>query len=323
MVYYLKINEDSIATIQNLREWLIVLSKREGAMPVIVCDNPTLLTKIVDYGLALPGMRFISSERTNPDLIEIADVVTNSRWKNAGFAHLTVFLDAKKQGYESFWNIDADDTHICLSYEKTAEALEKAETDAKENGIALYSLDMHTTRTDGLHWSFGITYTDNSFDWISLMKSMSKKESWFRFRDVLEKTNGLVNVDMFFTYLKHENASLGIETFYLDHTYFIHYSTDFLGLCIYSGVYFWEGGVLHTPILSEVLKFKDFSHGEKIGGDVRRIDAGIQLEDSLSALQAYIMSQHEREGLFSPADQKKSPWKEIADALDNIDRLTE
>ena len=144
MVYYLKVNEDSLATLCNLKQWLIVLSKTENAAPVIVCDNPTILTKIVGAGLALRGMRFISSERTN------------DQWRNAGMAHLTVFLDAAQQGYDRFWNIDADDTHICLSYQQTAELLKKVEEDACNNNIHLYSLDMQTTRTDGVNWSVGI-----------------------------------------------------------------------------------------------------------------------------------------------------------------------
>lgn len=315
MVYYLKVNEDSLATLCNLKQWLIVLSKTENAAPVIVCDNPTILTKIVGAGLALPGIRFISSERTNEDVVEIADAITNDRWRNAGMAHLTVFLDAAQQGYDRFWNIDADDTHICLSYQQTAEFLKKVEEDACNNNIHLYSLDMHTTRTDGVHWSFGISYTDNSVDWISEMKRMSKTKKWEELKTVLSQTNNLINIDMFFTYLRKAEKSLGIESFYIDNTYFIHYSKDFLALCIYSGVYYWANGRLYSPILSQVLQFEGFSEGEIIPKDVRKIDMEIELGDSLSEFQKYITMQHGREKAFEPNNRNDDAWKEIVEVL--------
>ncbi|MCR4798301.1 MAG: hypothetical protein K5853_07640 [Lachnospiraceae bacterium] len=290
------------------------MSGMEGKM-IVVCDNPALLQNVISNIRMEPGMEFISSEREDERLKALCERITNDRWRKAGYAHLTTFFDANKRGEEEFWNIDADDTVICLSVERTREALSEAREYAKDNDIKIFSLDMHTTRTGGGHWSFGITYTDNTVDWLSLMEKYSDNEKWQQVRQYLQNTNGLVNIDSYYTYLRKYPVTEGISTFYLEHLRFIHYSTDFISSCLYSGVYYWHEGKLYSPVLSDVLQLEGYVKGESIPTDVEKIDIGVTENESLLELQCYATGARSKEQLPEPEMNYSIPWTQIDQIL--------
>ena len=64
-----------------------------------------------------------------------------------------------------FWNIDADDTRICLKPERTKQLLDQVKKITERESIDCMSLDMHASKAGtGRHWTFGITYTNNETD---------------------------------------------------------------------------------------------------------------------------------------------------------------
>ncbi len=251
--YYLKVNQNQPFTYRNLQNWINVIAGLEQAKIIVINDKPEIAENIMNNCRLVPGIEFISSERDEKELQDLCAEITDERWRNAGYAHLTTFWHASHQeDCEAFWNIDADDTYLCLSEDRTREALVAVERNAKQEGILVYSLDMHTSRGKGEPWSFGITFTDNHLDWISFMKEEASHPLWEKARRVESDLLHLLNIDMFFTYIlkKHygEGKKRVIGTFYFDHAWFLHYSIDFLGLAFFSGLYQWRNGRIYTPL---------------------------------------------------------------------------
>lgn len=119
---------------------------------------------------------FIETSWKNEKIGNIVKTIANRRWSKAAFAHLTTFAHAQSNGYSSFLNIDADDTCFCLKPERVVECLKKVENYARNNNIKLFSLDMHVSDSLGEHWSYGITYTDSTVDWIRYIESHMNDE---------------------------------------------------------------------------------------------------------------------------------------------------
>ena len=129
MKYYLKVNRDIITTYRNLQKWMDVISEIDDSEIIILCDNVNLIQNIVTANRLYPNTSFISSDRANNDLCEIVSHISDSRWKNACYAHLTTFLHAKEHAFgKPFWNIDADDTFFCVSSHRLQEILLLAES---------------------------------------------------------------------------------------------------------------------------------------------------------------------------------------------------
>lgn len=276
MVYYLKINRREEYTYQNLQKWIDVIAGLQDAAVYVLCDDMELEAsvreRISEYGLQIV---YMGSERSNKEVREIITAISNERWEKAGYAHITTFYHAREKGYQYFWNIDADDTLLCLSAERIREFLSKAEDMAERERIPLLSLDMWYSKSRVNHWTFGITFTDNREDWLAEMKR--------HLQDSLFKGGSYPpNIDGYFTYLK-ELKEMRIESFYAENLRFLHYSNDFFRRPWASGFYHWKEGVLSFPVLKECFGIADL--GEvNIPEEVLRIEMGISDIESCKAM---------------------------------------
>lgn len=284
MFFYLKINRREKYTFRNLQHWIDIVEGIEGADYCILCDNDVLQKEVLEQaGFTKEPMSFLKSEKQSDDLEEIVPNITDAHWGNAGYAHLTTFLDSREKGHPCFWNIDADDTYICLEPGRAGELLHEVENYADENQIDMMSLDMWTTRTYGNHWSFGITYTNNRADWMSVMKRYCRDEEL--------KARQIRNVDGYFSCLK-TCTPLKIETFYFENLRFIHYSDDFFKRPDVSGFFIWKEGKLNLPILSCCFGLEQLGD-LPIAKQAIKLDIGITDQESTEALLAYALP-HER-----------------------------
>lgn len=245
MVFYFKVNRKDLYTFRNLQHWIHIMEYMSDSRGFILCDNRDLKQAILErVEFSGDKVAFLESCRDTPDMEYLVSNITEECWRNAGYAHITTFWHAKENGYPHFWNIDADDTCICLSPLRACELLSEAERYATENQIVTFSLDMWVTRTKGHHWSFGVTYIDNTVDWYGVMTEYCENGEF--------KSGQIRNVDGYFSCLK-EKAKLKIETFYAENLKFVHYSDDFLKRPDISGVFHWKDGKLILPILKYCL----------------------------------------------------------------------
>ncbi|MCI9569164.1 MAG: hypothetical protein HFG14_04570 [Lachnospiraceae bacterium] len=252
----------------------------------ILCDNDSLqeeVLKQVVFEKSRP--QFLKSCKSAPEMIHIVSHVTDEKWKNAGYAHLTTFWHARQNGYPCFWNIDADDTCICLSPERVCEIFHEVEQYAGVNQIDIMSLDMWYSRTGRYHWSFGITYTNSTWDWFHIMKQYCEDEG-------LKSGQEVKNVDGYFSSLK-EKTDLKAGTFYVENMKFIHYADDFFKRPFASGFFHWKDGKLILPILIHCFGME--KEGLKpIVYDVVKIDIGVKDREGTDFLMNYALP-HERE----------------------------
>lgn len=278
--FYLKINRRERYTFRNLQHWIDIVEGIEGSDYCILCDNDILKQEVLEQiRFARESVNFLESEKTLPELNDIVTNITDERWKNAGYAHMTTFYHARKNHYSTFWNIDADDTCICLPPKRVEELFHTVEAYVEKNSIDIISLDMWTTRTKGTHWSFGVTYVNNSVDWFSRIKQHYKNEEL--------KAQQVRNVDGYFSCLK-ICTDLRIETFYFENMRFIHYADDFIKRPDVSGFFIWKDGKLILPILLYCFGM------EKIGllpidESIIKLDIGITDEESRDFLLGYIL----------------------------------
>lgn len=282
MTYYLKVNREEYYTYRNLQFWFDALTLIPDINVYILCDKETLkqnIIKNVDFK-NIP-VAFIESYHTK--IHSFVNSITQDCWKNAGCAHLTTFMHAAENGFKAFWNIDADDTCFCLSPQRMTELLSTTENYASTNNIHIFSLDMHRSALEGQHWSFGVTYTDNSIDWFNIIQQYSK-DSAYKKMCVILADECKMNVDWFFTYLK-KVAPIRIETFYFENLKFIHYSNDFFKRPLNSGMYHWSNGQLLFPILYYCIG--DHTKGMlPIYDDIIKLDINIQDSESIDFLKS-------------------------------------
>lgn len=242
--FYLKVDKGSRLAMDNLVRWVKTVSLLEGDC-YILCDRDDVVQKARETLSFSDAVSFIKSERESEEIAAVVrGVIPPKGMVNAGIAHLTTFLHARSREYDFFWNIDADDTRFCLSAERTAGLLERAGGYAEENELDCFSLDMHTSRTAGQHWSFGVTYTRNRRDWLPILFSHAND------RGYQEKDLGLrFNIDWYFTYIR-SLGELKIETFYFENLKFIHYHFEnmFQDLCIW-GILHWKDNELRFPMM--------------------------------------------------------------------------
>lgn len=299
MVFYLKVNRVESYTYKNLQHWINAITLFPDSCIYIMCDNSFLKENIIGKVVLPDTCYFLESSYNSQDLIEIVSNVTDEKWNKAGYAHLTTFLHARENNYNEFWNIDADDTFLCLKSERIVEMLQDIRLHAKKKKINIFSLDMWRTR-EPEHWTFGITYVSNTIDWISTMKEHSMKSN------ILEKIHHREkNVDSFFTYLK-ENTNLKIETFYYENLKFIHYSNDFFRRTIVSGFFHWKNNKLCFPILLYCFGLEEIGLID-IPKDIIKLDISITDEENREFLKNYSLDKHlikEYESLISEVFEK-------------------
>lgn len=278
-IFYLKINRNEGYTIRNLRHWLETISTYEYASYFIICDNLQLENKVImELGEDYPEikgrmLKSIIDEETK----YIVEKVTNERWHMAGYAHISTFVHARNMAFDEFWNIDADDTRFCLKPARCRELLDEAERFAKSERIDCFSLDMHTSLiASGHHWSFGITYTNNSVDWMKIMKEACLEN--------IDSEDQWPNIDRFFRYIRNHKDEVKIESFYCENLKFLHYSNDFFWRLNVSALYHWEKGYLILPILYYAIGLRNEKARMPIDSIVRKIDIGIQSEESTESM---------------------------------------
>ena len=267
MVYYLKINRNEAYTIKNLEHWLETVSIDREAKTFILCDSENVRALVKDT-VEKYSVEYIESFSDNSEVRGVVRGIADERWENAAFAHLTTFFHARDNGFNEFWNIDADDTLICLNDKRTYECLDRAREYAKAHGIDVFSLDMWASKTGGMHWSFGITYTNNTKKWIDTIKRYSS--------DDYKDKNQPMNIDGRFSIIKKNEG--GIGTFYFENMTFLHYSNDFMRRPCASGVYRWNNGRMLSPVLKYV--FGMTAGGVDIPDDVVRLDMGIKDDET-------------------------------------------
>ena len=278
--FYLKVNRNEGYTIRNLRHWLETVKKfGEGIDCYIICDSQPLKNKILqELSDVYPGIdEVIMKCIINEESSQIIKNVTNERWEMAGYAHISTFLHARDNGYDKFWNIDADDTRFCLSPDRCMELLMEAESYAVNNKIDCFSLDMHTSLIgSGKHWSFGITYTNNKLDWLCVMKKMCK--------DNMEMEDKCPNFDRFFRYIRNNSKEAIIESFYAENLKFFHYSNDFFWRLSESALFHWKDGYLTLPLLYYGVGLHNEKARMNIDTIVKKLDINITDEESMFSM---------------------------------------
>lgn len=278
---YLKVNRTEEYALKNLSRW-IDASYLMDADCYIICDDSRLQETILNNMLIYRDITFIKSEKS-AEMEYLVAHIANRNWINTAYAHLTSFWHACGK-YEYFWNIDADDTRLCVSIDRMVEILQRAEEYAEENEIDCFSLDMWRSETHGRHWSFGITYINGKVDWLDLCRRKCQDEEYFRLDN-----EGNQNIDWFFTYLK-QSTIKKIETFYVENMKFIHYSNDFFEKPVGSGMYHWKNGKLIYPIANYGLGIAEI-------GEYDIADDVVKLELNISDCEASgILAYYAREG---------------------------
>lgn len=263
LVFYLKIHGIKEFSLDCFQKW-IDIAHVFRAKVYIVCDDEktkkALYKKIKFYGdFELMGSKV-------KELIPYGRALGDKAWYNAVLAKLAIFRHAQKQGYKNFWKIDADDTTFCMEDNDIVDCLKNAERIAQNQGIQAFSLDMHTSKLHGNHWSFGICYIDNTVDWFSIFKKYMNTNWKEKYR---EKFKEPMNLDLFFTYLRDEKI-LNIKSFYINESYFYHHAdktSPFMkcshwtqGKLIYPLLATFHSPFAQVPIFNEVLCIGDMSH---------------------------------------------------------------
>lgn len=284
LMFYLKYNSPNFHSIWCLHKWIETISYIGGRY-VIICDNPKLEEKIIanttfndDY------YKFIKSDRRT--LKHIIKNICDKTWINAGFSHLTTFTHAKTNEIEEFWNIDVDDTTFFDSPKNIANALRQVMEYAKTNDIDVFSYDMHATRFNNKHWSFGITYTRNVSKIFNIMKN-TKSKKWQENYSGLQKLFGDYNLDWYFTYLR-DNKIINAKTFNIDNLYFAHWGfATPIALTRLIQVEF--NNQLHFPLANSINDDK-YMQTIPIKDDIVIFKTGINKEESLKSLNSILSS---------------------------------
>lgn len=301
MVFYLKINRNERYTFRNLQHWIHIIECIPDSRGYILCDDKDLQQAVLEQvAFRKDTVTFMESCRASEEVDYIVSNVTSGRWQNAGYAHISTFWHARENQYPCFWNIDADDTCICLAPLRVYEALTKIEKYAKNDKVDAFSLDMWVTRTKGYHWSFGITYINNTIDWFGVMKEHCQDEIF--------KAGQIKNVDGYFSCLK-MRTNLKIETFYLENLKFVHYSDDFLKRPDASGFFHWKEGKLHLPILKYCMGMEDIGL-LNIPKGLIEFDIGITDEEMTGFLLDYVLPEEKNRLMVRMAAELEQREKE-------------
>lgn len=279
--FYLKINRDEAFAYRNLERWIEVSCLFEVDC-YILCDRQKIKDEIIQKDILLGETTFINSDRNAENERIAQNITTEEKWLNVALAHMTTFWDADKNGYDYFWNIDADDTFVCLSVERIKELLMSCEAYAEEEQIDCFSLDMWRTVTEGSHWSFGITYVNARRKWRNIIERHST-DSDYRNKDDFMRSN----IDWFFTYLKEAEKDLKLETFCCENLKFIHYAGDFIDKPVDCGFYHWKDGKLAFPILIHCFGMEEFGKLD-VSDDIIQFQMNIKDFEARAVLAFYM-----------------------------------
>lgn len=272
-VFYLKVNNISNTSIQCIQHWVNIVGWMKADF-YFVCDNPLLEQLIYErVHFDNKNIKFIKS--VHYPLNRIVRNLSTSFWKKATYAHLTTFYHAQKNKIRNFWNIDADDTMLLVEAPRAAEILKKAKNYADENNLSAFSLDMHTSRTHGIHWSFGVSHIINNVK-ISKLLDFGKSD-WYKHYLGIEPKN----LDWYMNYLKDFMPNYKVMSYCINNLLFLHdtefftagwlsfmqYKNEVIEYPIFKKFYELDDiGLAYIPLHKDVIKF-DLNIEEKEGLD--------------------------------------------------------
>ena len=273
--FYLKVNSMDFITIPCLQHWLDTIHAMDGDF-IIVCDKPLLKQKILEQCKFYDFYPKFIKSYIRP-LKKITDNICRTNvWRKATYAHLTTIYHAHKYGIKNFWNIDADDTMIFLSPERTAELLSSVIRYAEKNKIDAFSLDMHESETSGTIWTWGVTYLRDSFDWMKSFANIQNR----KWSEIYLSVDSNIGSDAFMDYLR-KNHLANNKSFYAEDLYFCHYA-NLLTWSIGEALYHWKNGMLYFPLL-KTLDVHNLDR--KISENCEKIDFQIKNDESLLEAQ--------------------------------------
>ena len=197
---------------------------------------------------------------------------------------MTTFLHARDNGYKNFWNIDADDSGLYAKPRKIAKIFKTVKDYAAKNNLQILSLDYWITQSAGQNWSFGISYVDNSIDWIGLLKKHCKDDAHIEHYKRLGIPN---NADELINYLR-KVEEVHVETFYVENLHAIHHSNNIFNEALF-GVRHWANGKCYWHVMSEIFGMGK-SGSLPIPSCMIKFDIGLTIEESLRCLKNYCES---------------------------------
>jgi Predicted nucleoside-diphosphate sugar epimerases len=212
-VFYLKINTNTDFAVECFNHWTNIVEAL-GADYYIVCDREDLKERVINDKNKDKYMP------TLPQAKQLLRSIVDASWLNAGAALLTPFIHAKENGYDTFWNIDADDTVICADAFKIADTMKKVQEYADNTYLDCFSLDMHSSPMERLypHWTFGVCYCKLHTDYISKLIGFN---DFFKSENLTPNDLFGTNLDEVFSILgKYSKINTG--TFYFENLYFRH-----------------------------------------------------------------------------------------------------
>lgn len=273
--------------IPNLKHWIDAVMLYEGGFAYILCDNPELKQRIVsEIFLDAKRTEFLESDRSCNEInLILGSVCRINKWVKVGQAHLKTHWHASEKQYPFFWNIDADDTYICLDPIRLAEMFKTVEKYSVENSIKMNALDMWRSMSiderwaKGDNWSLGVVFVDNRLPWPKILEEHCNDEEFQKNIFPLDKDS---NLDWYFTYLRNIGAE-SIETFYIENMRFMHFYDYFFNFPHLSSFCYWKGGKLHYPILESCIGSRSRAEID-IAPDIYRLDMNITDDEALLSL---------------------------------------
>lgn len=220
---YLKINAQNWCNIICLQKW-IDIAEAMGSDYYILCDKEILEKEILKR-VVFPdsNIKFLKSDRKT--LKKEVNRICTPYWKNAGYAHLTTFLHAKKHKIEKFWDIDADDMIMSETPETIAKCLSNVSEVSDSQHYDLMSYDLLSSLWN--HWCFGVTYISNNSKILRTIKETKNSDWRNKYRNIVK--DGNFNIDWFFTYIR-DSEELKIKSFVIENLYFSHIGVAFWAL---------------------------------------------------------------------------------------------
>lgn len=273
-VFYLKVNKAEGYALPFLSHWVSIIP--ENAKIFIIVDDKRIQEKIIKkIEFKNRKVYFIKSVRNNKLKRFLKNAKFDKSWYNAACAHLTTFYHSQKHNIRTFWNIDADDTLMCLEPQKAYSCLQKVSNYAKEKNIDAFSLDFYYSRGAGKfnHWSFGVTHIINNKT-LDYLLSFACPD-WFEMFEGIKPRN----FDWYMNYIKATLKDYKICAYSINNLLFLHdtaffsagwlsfmqYKNDVIEYPIFKKFYELNDiGLAYVPLHNDIIKF-DLNVGEREG----------------------------------------------------------
>lgn len=292
-IFYLKVNKVDYRIYHLIQNWVDIIHFMNGQF-VFVCDKPSVEKYIMEkVHFYTPHIPFIASKSRHASSL-VKRMQISTLWANAGLAHIATFLHAASHGIKDYWNIDVDDTFLCIDVPTTANLLGQVSQYAHQYDINLFSLDMHHSFSNAKHWSYGITYTRNVDKILHLFHTFSVKE-WQKQQSHYHRWEPHLNIDWFTTWLG-DSKQLNCKSWYVNDCYFLHLNKPlYSGNC---GLSLFTNNNIHYPIFSQL--YKDNSLGVSwvpIAKDDIKFDLSINQQDSFAYFAEFIACLSEKKAV--------------------------